>query len=81
MLLPRILTGIVGAALLLGAIYFGSLPFFFIVLGVVMLAVREFYFLAEETGYPCLSGHRSGGQRAGRVLGFFERRLLRPGDG
>jgi phosphatidate cytidylyltransferase len=51
-LLPRILTGIVGAVLIVGSIYFGGIPFFFIVLGVVMLAVREFYFLAEETGYP-----------------------------
>jgi len=52
MLLPRILTGIVGAVLILGSIYFGGFPFLFIVLGIVMLAVREFYFLAEETGYP-----------------------------
>ena len=56
MLLPRILTGIVGGALLLGAIYFGSLPFLFIVLGIVLLAAREFYALARETGYPCYSG-------------------------
>jgi phosphatidate cytidylyltransferase len=53
MLLPRILTGIVGGALLLAAIYFGSLPFLFVVLGIVMISVREFYSLARETGYPC----------------------------
>src|SRR5437016_5565945 len=53
MLLPRIMTGIVGGALLLGAIYFGSLPFLFVVLGIIMIGVREFYTLARETGYPC----------------------------
>ncbi len=56
MLLPRILTAIVGSALLLGAIYFGSLPFLFVVLGIVLVAVREFYTLARDTGYPCYPG-------------------------
>jgi len=56
MLLPRILTSLLGGALLLGAIYFGNLPFFFIVLGIVLVGVREFYSLAKETGYPCYSG-------------------------
>ena len=37
----------------MGAIYFGSLPFLFIVLGTALLGVREFYGLARETGYPC----------------------------
>ena len=52
MLLPRVLTGLVGGALLLAAIYFGSLPFLFVVLGIVLLGVQEFYDLARETGYP-----------------------------
>ena len=56
MLMPRLLTGIVGGALLLGSIYFGSLPFLFVVLGIVLLGTREFYTLAENTGYPCYSG-------------------------
>ena len=56
MILPRLLTGIVGAVLLVGAIYFGGLPFFFIVLGIVLLGLREFYTLAQETGYPCYEG-------------------------
>jgi phosphatidate cytidylyltransferase len=55
MLLPRVMTGIVGGAFILGSIYFGGFPFLFIVLGIVMLAVREFYYLAEETGYPSYS--------------------------
>jgi len=56
MLLPRISTGIIGAALILGSIFFGGLPFLFIVLGIVMLGVREFYYLAGETGYPSYPG-------------------------
>ena len=53
MLLPRVLTAVIGVPVLLLAIYFGSLPFFFIVLGIVLLGLREFYYLAQETGYPC----------------------------
>src|SRR5262249_14391116 len=56
MLLPRILTGIVGGILVIGAIYFGSLPFLFVVLGIVLIGLREFYHLARETGYPCYPG-------------------------
>jgi phosphatidate cytidylyltransferase len=56
MLLPRILTGVVGAGLVIASIFFGGLPFLFIVLGVVLLGLREFYSLAEETGYPSYHG-------------------------
>ncbi len=52
MLLPRFLTALLGLPLLIAAIYFGSLPFFFLVLGIVILGLREFYYLAEESGYP-----------------------------
>jgi phosphatidate cytidylyltransferase len=51
-LLPRFVTVLLGVPLLLGAIYYGSLPFFFLVLGVAFLAMREFYYLAGENGYP-----------------------------
>jgi phosphatidate cytidylyltransferase len=54
MLLPRVLTVVITVPFLLASIYFGSLPFFFLVLGISTLALREFYFLAEETGYDCL---------------------------
>ncbi|MFA5975611.1 MAG: phosphatidate cytidylyltransferase [Elusimicrobiota bacterium] len=53
MLLPRFLTAVIGVPLLLGSIYFGSLPFFFVVLCIVLLGLHEFYYLAQETGYPC----------------------------
>ena len=53
MLFPRIMTILVGLPFLLAAIYMGSLPFFFLVLGIACLSLREFYYLAEESGYPC----------------------------
>ena len=52
MLFPRLITAIVGLPLLIAAIYFGGVPFFFLILGVVFLGIREFYYLAEESGYP-----------------------------
>src|SRR5690349_6780262 len=55
MLFPRIITAVIGAPLVLAAIYFGSLPFFFLLLGIVFLCLREFYYLAEENGYPTFS--------------------------
>jgi phosphatidate cytidylyltransferase len=56
MVLPRLMTGIVGIALFLGGIYFGGLPFFFLVLAVVLVGLREFYLMARQTGYPCYAG-------------------------
>jgi phosphatidate cytidylyltransferase len=52
MLFPRLITAILGLPLLVAGIYFGSLPFFFLLLGITFLALREFYFLAGENGYP-----------------------------
>jgi phosphatidate cytidylyltransferase len=51
MLLPRLLTGILGGALLLGVIYTGGLPFFLVILGISLVALREFYSLSRDTGY------------------------------
>jgi len=52
MVLPRIATAIIGVPILIAAIYFGSLPFLFVVAGIVIIGLREFYLLASETGYP-----------------------------
>jgi phosphatidate cytidylyltransferase len=65
MLFPRILTAVVGLPLLIAAIYFGSLPFLFLILAIVFLGLREFYFMAEETGYPV---YRWIGTASGLVL-------------
>jgi phosphatidate cytidylyltransferase len=65
MLLPRVLTALIGLPFLLGAIYYGGLPYFFVIAGVILLALREFYFLAEETGYPT---YRTIGLTAGVLI-------------
>jgi phosphatidate cytidylyltransferase len=52
MLFPRLITALVGLPILIAAIYFGSLPFFFLVLGIAFLGLREYYVLAEDNGYP-----------------------------
>ncbi len=52
MLLPRALTAIIGIPFLLLAIYFGHLPYLFLIMGIVLLGLREFYFLSSESGYP-----------------------------
>jgi phosphatidate cytidylyltransferase len=56
MLLPRILTAVLGVPVLLAVIWFGGLPFYFALLAITLVAMREFYYLAEQTGYPCYTG-------------------------
>lgn len=51
MLIPRLLTGIIGGALLLGAIYVGGVGFYLVILGISLVALREFYALCRGTGY------------------------------
>ena len=51
MFLARVLTGVVGGALVLAAIHFGELPFFFLILGISVMALKEFYTLVRSTGY------------------------------
>jgi phosphatidate cytidylyltransferase len=55
MLLPRLLTGVLGGALLLGVIYTGGLPFFLVILGLSLVALREFYDLSKDTGYATVA--------------------------
>lgn len=52
MLLPRFLTALVGAPILLLSIWWGQIPFFVLVFGVVMLALQEYYALAREANWP-----------------------------
>jgi len=51
MLLPRLITAIVGIPLVLFSVYWGGIPFFILMLGVVFLALREYFVLAEEGKY------------------------------
>jgi len=55
MLAARLVTGIIGGALLLGVLYWGGLPFFLIFLGIALVGLREFYSLAKQSGYPVFS--------------------------
>lgn len=43
MLLPRLITAIFGIPLVAGFIWFGGLPFFFFVLGVIIFSLYEYY--------------------------------------
>ena len=58
-LVQRILTGVIGAALVIGAILFGELTFLLLLMLIAVLGLLEFYRLAE-----------SGGIRPDKVLGI-----------
>ena len=51
MLLPRLITAIVGIPLVLFSVYWGGIPFFILMLGVIFLALREYFVLVEEGKY------------------------------
>ena len=52
MLLPRFLTALVGVPLLILAIWWGQIPFFVLIFGVIMISLYEYFSLAEEAGWP-----------------------------
>src|SRR5581483_4951364 len=52
MLLPRFLTALVGAPILLLSIWWGQIPFFILVFGITLLALHEYYNLAHEANWP-----------------------------
>jgi len=62
LILPRLITGLVGAPLILLAVYFGTVPFLIMVMGIVLLSQWEFYQMAETGGHAtqkwlgCLGG-------------------------
>lgn len=51
MLLPRILTAIVGIPLVILSIYWGGIPFFILMSGVVLFSLREFFFISRRAAY------------------------------
>jgi phosphatidate cytidylyltransferase len=51
MLLPRLITAIIGVPVVLLAIYWGGIPFFILMAGVVFLATNEYFYLAKTGGY------------------------------
>jgi len=51
MILPRIITAVVGIPLVILAVYWGGIPFFLIMGGVVFMSLREYYILAGYGKY------------------------------
>src|SRR5690349_21094400 len=52
MVLPRVLTPLIFAPIVVAAIWFGTIPFFILVLGVCLFCTWEFCLIADEGGYP-----------------------------
>ncbi len=51
MLLPRLITAIVGIPLILICIYFGGIPYFLLITIIVIFSLQEFFFLLEKGDY------------------------------
>jgi len=51
MILPRLLTAIIGIPVILLSIYFGNIPYFILVLLVVCFSLQEYFFLLVKGGY------------------------------
>ncbi|MCB4792378.1 MAG: phosphatidate cytidylyltransferase [Elusimicrobia bacterium] len=51
MLLPRLITAIIGIPIVLIAIYWGGIPFFLLMFAVIFLALKEYFMLTTYGGY------------------------------
>lgn len=51
MLLPRLITAVIGIPLILLTVYWGGIPFFVLMLGVVFLSLREFFIMSGAAKY------------------------------
>ena len=52
MVLPRVITAVLLVPLVLAVVWFGSLPFFFFVVGICLFSLWEYSLMADEGGYP-----------------------------
>lgn len=52
MVLPRVLTSLLLVPVVCAAVWFGSIPFFLLVLAICLFSGWEFSLMAEEGGYP-----------------------------
>ncbi|MFH1378673.1 MAG: phosphatidate cytidylyltransferase [bacterium] len=55
MLLPRLITILVGLPLLVMCIHWGGIPFVLLIAGIILLGLREFYRMAIQGGYDAQS--------------------------
>ena len=67
MLLPRLITSVIGIPIAIFAIYWGGIPFLIMMFAVVYLALHEFFVLASHGGY---SNQNIVGTIAGLMLFF-----------
>lgn len=51
MLLPRLITAIIGIPLILFSIYLGGIPYFVLIFGIVFLSLREYFLLVKQGEY------------------------------
>ena len=65
MILPRLLTAIIGIPLVLLCIYFGGIPFFLLITVIVLFSLQEYFFLSEKGNYSIQ-----------RITGYFFGLLL-----
>ncbi|MBU0952504.1 MAG: phosphatidate cytidylyltransferase [Elusimicrobia bacterium] len=51
MILPRLLTAIIGIPIILLAIHFGDVPFFILVIIIVLFSLQEYFFIIDRTQF------------------------------
>lgn len=51
MILPRILTAVVGIPLIILALWWGGIPYFILVSGITLFSLNEFFLIARKAGY------------------------------
>ena len=66
MILPRILTAIVGIPLVLLSIYWGGIPYFVLVSGITLFCLNEFFLITLKSGYTTRAN-----KIAGILLGYL----------
>ncbi|OGS27516.1 MAG: hypothetical protein A2297_00795 [Elusimicrobia bacterium RIFOXYB2_FULL_48_7] len=51
MILPRLLTAVIGIPLILLSIYFGGVPFFLLVVVITIFSLQEYFYIIDRTGH------------------------------
>lgn len=53
MLLPRLITAVIGIPLILLTIFWGGIPFALLMAGIAFMSLREYFIMARQAGYGC----------------------------
>ncbi len=51
MILPRILTAVIGIPLVILSVYWGGVPYFILVSGILLFSLREFFLISKKASY------------------------------